>query len=86
MDGVFVGMVTAGWSSWGTKPAVGCRGVSRYLRKVKTASGGCPYVVCQAAAGSFVAGWGVVEGAVADPLGSGACPVFCVSGLAALRV
>ena len=29
---------------------IGVRGVSR--------TGGCPYVVCQAAAGSFVAGWG----------------------------
>ena len=26
---------------------------------VKAAAGGCPYVVCQAAGGGFVVGWGL---------------------------
>ncbi len=28
-------------------------------RSEREPPGGCPYVVCQAAVGSFVAGWGV---------------------------
>ena len=41
---------------WGLRAlALECMSVSR----AAAALGGCPYVVCQAAVGSFVAGWGV---------------------------
>ena len=36
------------------------------FRGLEVAVRGCPYTVCQAAVGSFVAGWGGVEGSISD--------------------
>ena len=40
------------------RPRIPDRIVFDKLIQVLVLAGGCPYVVCQAAVGSFVAGWG----------------------------
>ena len=50
--------LAASWRRSGDRIGEGASLMSSAASSAPSWQGGCPYVVCQAAAGSFVAGWG----------------------------